>query len=443
MKQRILLTYIESGFGHISSMDSIYGALKDEYSDVYDIQKSYIMREDGFPHLSRLERFFSKQVENTNKIPGFGKFIFFFIHLMGSHALMRFVHRQLAFKAWREGIEALKKRRPHIIVTNHYFTNMLAVDYKNKIDPDCVVINYNPDCTLHCIWDKRDGIFIVNNKLALDMAIKYRFDPDNLRQVTPCVREEVERNTKTREQLRDEFGLPQDKFIVTVADGGYMFGRGPKFARKLIKSGLPIALCVIAGKNKKCYDEFKAIEEGRGKLKLKNGMTLKTYEFLPNAYELYGASDLFLTKGGPNAVLDSIYMHTPVMINYTPHVIEEATVKIYVDEHKCGETAFMAKTALRRIKEFMADRSELDKYQKNIDAFLAIGNGAAATAEIIDGEAAAQREKLKERGVTFDEDTDRRRPAESARQILDEVVADRTEDVVVAPAVTDEVTLSK
>ena len=51
MKQKILLTYVESGFGHISSMDSIYDALCEKYGDVYDIQKSYILTEDGFKNL--------------------------------------------------------------------------------------------------------------------------------------------------------------------------------------------------------------------------------------------------------------------------------------------------------------------------------------------------------------------------------------------------------
>ena len=52
MKQKILLTYVESGFGHISSMDSIYDALCEKYGDVYDIQKSYILTEDGLKILS-------------------------------------------------------------------------------------------------------------------------------------------------------------------------------------------------------------------------------------------------------------------------------------------------------------------------------------------------------------------------------------------------------
>ena len=402
MKQKILLTYIESGFGHISSLDSIYSALCDGYSDVYDICKSYIMREDDLPHLLRMEKFLIKQVQNTNKYPWFGDFIFTVIRLLGCDRVMRFFHRQLFFRSWREGLNALEMRKPDVIVTNHYFSNMLAVDYRKKRDPFVKIINYNPDCTLHTFWDKRDGIFVVNNKRAFDKAVRYKFKESNLRQVTPCVRSAVERCDLTRAELRKKHGLPPDKFTVAIADGGYMMGRGERFAKALIKSGLPITLLVIAGDNEQKYNEFMRIADGGTKLKVKDGATLKVYRFMPEAHELYGAADLFLTKGGPNAVLDSIYMDTPVMINYCPHLIEKGTVRTYVKELGCGEKQKSCRRAVSRIAEMMNDRSDLDRYACNIKKLKAEGNGASNVASIIDGLGRQQREEARARGVIYD-----------------------------------------
>lgn len=416
-KQKILITFVESGFGHITSMEGICDALVEKYGDKYEIQKSYILTEDGYRNLTRMNGFLIKQVQNTNKIPYLGRFVFPFIRLLGGHKLLRFFHRQMAVKSFKQGLEAIKKRDPDIIITNHYFTELLSVEYKRRINPDVVIVNYNPDPTLHSFWDNRDGVFIVNTPLAKKTALRYRFKTENLREVAPCVRAQVERNTLSRDELRIKHGLPRDKFTVVVADGGYMMGRGTKFAKKLIKSGLPITLCVITGSNKKRYDEFKRIEEGKSGLKVSPGMTLKTYAFLPDAYELYGAADVFLTKGGPNAVLDSLYMHTPVMINYCPHVIEAGTVKVFVDKCGCGETVFTKGKALRRIEHFIRDRSELDAYEKKIDEFLSRGNGATAVADIIDAEAKKQRDKL-ERFASIDitvKDDDAVAPADAAK----------------------------
>lgn len=404
MKQKILLTYVESGFGHISSMDSIYDALVDRCSDEYDIQKSFILTEDGFPNLVKMNGFLIKQVQNTNKIPYFGRFVFPLIALLGGHKLLRFFHRQMAHKSFKQGLKALELRKPNIIISNHYFTNLLAVEYKRRIDPDVVVINYNPDPTLHTFWDRRDGVFIVDNPLAYKKAVKYKFKEENLRLVTPCVRKCIEDNTLSRDELRKKFGLPQDKFTVVIADGGYMLGRGPKFAKSLIKSGLPITLCVIAGNNKKRYDYFKAIEDGHGKLKLSPNMTFRAYEFLENAYELYGAADVFLTKGGPNAVLDSVYMHTPVMINYCPHVIEAGTVKVFIGEHGVGETVYRRGKAIKRIRQFIKDKSPLLQYEENIEKLIAEGNGITAVADIVEEEAQKQRLVYESRGMIIGDD---------------------------------------
>ncbi len=421
------MTYIESGFGHISSMDSIYGALVEDYSHIFDVEKSFIMHDDpDLKRLARLERFFVKQVQNTNKFAWFGDFIFTIINLLGNAKLMRFVHRQLAYKSFREGLEALRRREPDIIVTNHYFTDLLAVEYKRRIDPDVVVINYNPDNTLHSFWDRRDGIFVVNNQKALERALKLKFDKDKLKLVTPCVRKCVEAASLDldRALLRDKFGLPQDKFTVVCADGGYMLGRAPKYARAMIKAKLPITLCVICGNNDKRYEEFTAIAEGRGKLKLPDGMTLKVYKFLSNAYELYGAADVFVTKGGPNAVLDSVYMRTPVLINYCPHMIEKMTVKFFVDMYGCGDRAFRKGKTVKRIERLMNDRSELDGYCKNIEKFLEQGNGADAVADIIAEAAERQRAEAAARGKVYDDAMPRGEVADSAKKILDSVMTD-------------------
>ena len=46
-KPRVLLTYIESGMGHIMSMSAIASGLKEKYADKIEIIESYIMDEGG------------------------------------------------------------------------------------------------------------------------------------------------------------------------------------------------------------------------------------------------------------------------------------------------------------------------------------------------------------------------------------------------------------
>ena len=126
-------------------------------------------------------------------------------------------------------------------------------------------------------------------------------------------------------------------------------------------------------------------------------------------------------------MLDSIYMHTPVMVNLCPHMIEEMTVKYFIDEHGCGERAFHKGKTVKRIAALMKDRSDLDRYCENIDKFLSYGNGASAVAAIIDEEAAKQRASDAERGVYYDCDLGKTKASESVMNILDDLMTEENE----------------
>ena len=89
-KPRVLLTYIESGMGHIMSMKAIADSLKAKYSDKLDIIESYIM-DEGSKATADFEKFLSGCTKKTNKDKAFGIGIFWFLDLMGKQTFMRFI----------------------------------------------------------------------------------------------------------------------------------------------------------------------------------------------------------------------------------------------------------------------------------------------------------------------------------------------------------------
>lgn len=74
-KPRILLTYIESGMGHIMSMKAIAEGLKEKYADQVEIIESYIM-DQGSKETEQFEKFLSDCTKKTNKDKIFGIGIF-------------------------------------------------------------------------------------------------------------------------------------------------------------------------------------------------------------------------------------------------------------------------------------------------------------------------------------------------------------------------------
>ena len=173
-----------------------------------------------------------------------------------------------------------------------------------------------------------------------------------------------------------------------IADGAYASGKAQKVCKLLLKSNLPITIIFLAGKNKTAYNYF--VNKAKN---LKNkDITLIPLEFTKEAYEYYGASDIFITKAGPNAVLDSLFMGTPVLIDYYAHPIEKSTAHLFTHELECGIEVYKLKKIPGKIKEMMENPSILKEYKKNIKKNVnKKNNGSLQIADIIYNEIISKR----------------------------------------------------
>lgn len=378
-KPRILLTYIESGFGHIMSMKSIADGLKNKYQDKMDIIESYIM-EQGDTKTEEFEKFLSACTKATNKKKWFGMGIFVFLELAGKQHFMRIIHKTLFKKYTDATIEQLRKFKPDVIVSTHYFITFAAIELKKRYIPNLTIITYNPDNNVHVWWDNRTDLFINNNLAACDEAIKRRnFKFSNVKRVFFTSREEIVESNLTKEEYRQKLNLPINNFTIILADGGYASAKAKKFTNALLKLKINVTIIILAGKNEKVYKYF----QNKVK-KVKPNITLIPLGFKDNAYEYYGASDIFITKSGPNAVLDSLFMGTPVIIDYYAHPIEKATCKLFTEILHCGIKClkvFKIKKLIMYLYEHPSFIQALkDNINKNVNKK---NNGAEQIADII------------------------------------------------------------
>lgn len=360
-KPRVLLTYIESGMGHIMSMKAIEESLKTYYKDEVELIDVEVMKDGNEKTRIDFEKFLCDCTKLTNKSKAFGMGIFVFLEGVGNKHFMRLVHKTIFKKASNSTIEEMRKYNPDVIISTHYFITYCAVELKKRYMPNLIVITYNPDNNVHMWWDNRSDLFITNNEMACDEAIRHRkFNYSSIRQVYFTAREEIQNANGTKDEYRKKYNIP-DRFTVCIADGAYASAKAKKYCNKLLKADFPINILLIAGKNEKCYKYFV-----KKKNKLKNNINLEVFQFTPTAYELYGASDLFITKAGPNAVLDSLFMGTPVCIDYYAHPIEKATTKLFIDELHCGIKVFNSHKIKRKVKYLYEHPLFLEELKKNI-----------------------------------------------------------------------------
>ncbi len=370
-KPRVLVTYIEAGLGHIVTAQAISDALSDFYGDKIELIDSFVLRDSGNRLLEKYEEYMVNEVRRHSRFPGYCYFQMSTMYLLGSSKnTLKFVHNTVFRRQLAQTVREYIKYNPDMIVCTHYYLLYAAIVYRKKYNPNCKVVLYCPDNMMHGWWDNRVDMLYTNNSIATEDALKFGFDKNRILEVFYPTRDNVLNTTGTKEEYREMFGLPKDKFTVTVADGVYAKARAKKVTMKLLESKEPITICLIAGRNNALKAEFEAMTD------IPEHITLKVFGFVENAPALYAASDIFVTKAGPNAVLDSVMVGTPVIMTYYASSMEHAVVRLFGYSRGCGYYITNANIIREKIEGLARDGSELTRLKKNCEYFDKTKNGA-------------------------------------------------------------------
>lgn len=389
-KPRVLITYLEAGMGHIVSAQAIADSLKRKYGDKMEIIESYFLRDSENPILPKFERYLVNEVQRYSKYPAYGDVQVLSMHLIGAQNSLKFVHRSVFRKQTLAAIEEYAKYNADVIVCTHYFLLHAAVEYKRKYNHDAIVVSYCPDNNVHGWWDNRADCIYTNNPLATKQAYDLKFKNGHVREAFYPTRSDVSESNESKEFYRKKFGIPLDKFAVVIADGVYAKAKVEKVCLELLKTDVPLTICVLAGKNEALKKKFDALIPTT-----KPNITLLTFGFLKEAPQLYGACDLFITKAGPNAVLDSVMMGTPILIDYCASPIERTTKKLFVEHMFCGYH-IVSPVKIRKQVETLVTRPELlNEIKEALSFFDKSKNGADEIAEDIAQILWNRRERLK------------------------------------------------
>lgn len=356
-KIKVLITFIEAGMGHMVTAQAILDALKLRNDENVEVIKSQILQRT--PLLQKYEKFLVEQTKMASRAKGYSGTQFFFMKVFGPQTSLRFVHSTVYRKQRKEYVNELRKINPDIIIDTHYFASHCSCYFRDHFKKNCKVITYNPDNNVHGWWDTRVDYFITNNELATEEAINVcKFPKEKVKQVFFITRQSLVDDENTKEFYREKYNIPKDQFTVKIADGVYAEAKLEEFVKELVKSKKNMTIIAIAGKNKKLYEELK-------ELKVPKNIQLLPFEFVKDIHELFKASDLFITKAGPNAILDSVFLRVPILVNYSASTIEKRTKELFVDRLKCGVDISDKKKARKFVEQCIDNPHILDKYIKN------------------------------------------------------------------------------
>ena len=358
-KPKIVVTYIEAGMGHIVSAKAISDAIKRKYGDQVDVCDLYLAKES--PVLEKYQNMLIKEVKRSNKMPGYGNFQFFCMKAFGKTTSLRFTHNTVFINAKKEMLKVIGKKRPDVVINTHYSPHHCSVELRNNYLKNLLVATYDPDPNVHGWWDNRSDLFFVNNEYAKEQALKdSKFKKESVKQVGFTARENILNCNLSKDECREKYNLPKENFTVILADGAYATSKLKEFTDEFCKITKPVTLIVIAGKNNKVKEYFE------NKLPtLPQNITMKVFGFVDNIQELYKASDIFVTKGGPNAIQDSVFLGTPVLVNYYAQPIEKFTQYLFTKKYNCGETIKNKAKARKQVEKWIDNPELLKPYVEN------------------------------------------------------------------------------
>ena len=185
---------------------------------------------------------------------------------------------------------------------------------------------------------------------------KRRYSFENMKLVPFLIRNEAFDVCTDKAALRRKLGLPQEKFTVLLAEGGYGIGKTEKLCRRLVKEHVPMTVIPVCGTNKKLYERLQ-------KLVPSPEITFVPYGFATNMLELQAAADIFCGKSG-NMLAEPTFYGNPSIVNHYANLIERNIADHYLNTVGSTLKLFPPKKTVEMLKSFALDPSKLEPYRR-------------------------------------------------------------------------------
>lgn len=300
-----LIVYAKAGAGHKRAAEAALGALKRQGSgdvilvDCLDYTNSWFRR--FYPQCYLLVvRFF----------PLLWAVIYYVLDNRKLYFLVKPLRRWANGLVSRRFAAFLKKEKPKVIISTHFFASEISAALKKKGGINSVIISVVTDFGLHSFWESEDvDLFIAASEdTRKDMLA--RGIPEEKIKVLGIPIDPPLRGFEQK-QLRREMELSEGAFTILVVGGGFGIGPIKKIVITLDKLATELKnkmqVVVVCSHNQGLYRQMQALS---AKLQIKT----KIFSFVPNLYNVMAVSDLIISKSGGLTTSESLAQGLPMVI---------------------------------------------------------------------------------------------------------------------------------
>lgn len=356
-KPRVLFPYTEAGLGHIMPMNSIADEFERLYGDKVEVVRSQFFTETNSEKLKKYEIKLTQCVKEYNAHPSYGFFATANMDFWGTKISTWGSVVYIGKGAHKEGIAHMRELKPDLVVSTHWATNYYAMKMK---DNRPLTVMYCPDAKINTLFRYPCDLCMTSMVLGYDRALKKhkrRFNKVNLKKVPFLIRKEAFTISTDKAQLRANLGLPEDRFTVLLADGGYGVGKMKPMIKELLNRDLPINMIAVCGKNEKLYKELLSFKS--------RGQTVfKPIGLAENMLEIIASADVCCGKSGASLMAEPCFFGVPQIITHYANDIERWIGKYYIEDVGSAVKEFDVTAAVDLVESFFRDPKLLEPYAK-------------------------------------------------------------------------------
>ncbi len=341
MGKSILILYSNTGGGHRSVARAIRDALVASESSVgpEDIRLVDVFADYSRFPFNRFPTWYPNMIRYGSRLWSVG-----YRATDGrrrSRALLR-PFRRTAGKVVRR---LLNEGQPDVIVTVHPLLNTSIVWALGRPRP--VFVTVIADLTnSHSWWYAPEAdLCLVPTEDARRKAIRSGMDERKVRLTGFPVSASFLAALPDRETIRQELEWSLDRPVVLLSGGGAGIGPVVEVARKLSALRLDCELTILTGRNESLYERLRA-ESWKTPVHL--------YRFTDQIARLMKASDVLVTKAGPNSIMEACALGLPMVLVGAIPGQEEGNVQL-VTEQGAGVWAPNPERAAQTVRRWIEE----------------------------------------------------------------------------------------
>ncbi|MEB3285789.1 MAG: glycosyltransferase [Candidatus Sericytochromatia bacterium] len=357
-KKRILVIYETAGGGHYAAAKAIEGALASMYPGSFEVVLMPVRAATGSARVSHMMDVYNHLLKIK---PSYSN--------MGMRVLNRLnvekVVLPLMPKATRNIEKTFREVKPDMIISVFGVVNHAAIKILKKMGwyGRVPYVIWCTDLTRGFLrnWAQPDAnLTIALHEQAREQLIEYGVPAEKIRVLSGLPVNQKFLGKVPKFEARQQLGLDPTKFTVLVSMGGMAVGATYYFTREIARSGLPVQIIAVCGRNERLRNRIE-------RLSALSDLPIKVLGFTDQMHLLMDAADLMVGKPGPGTIAEAIAKELPMLIDATrvPMLQEAGNLELVVRQN-LGRAITKDEGLTSLVRQFMDNAELYQQVQRNL-----------------------------------------------------------------------------